>query len=238
MILFEPAYDSYIPAIQLAGATPVLLPLQVPGYRIDWDSVRRALSPRTRMIVLNTPNNPGTSVLSAEDVAMLAAVTRSAHRRDQRRSLRTHGVRRGNAPEPRAPCRARRAQRGDRIVRQDVPRHRLEGRLRAGTAGDHGGDPACAPVHRVHRQQSGAARTRGVPAGSGALRIAAAILRAQARSVAGGARRHAVRGPAMRGQLLPARTLRPPLGRACGRVRATAGARSRRGDHSAVRLLS
>lgn len=76
VILFEPAYDSYIPAIQLAGATPVPLPLQYPGYRIDWDAVRRALSPRTRMIVLNTPNNPGTSVLTGEDVAMLAALTR------------------------------------------------------------------------------------------------------------------------------------------------------------------
>ena len=76
MILFEPAYDSYIPAIELAGATPAPLPLQVPGYSIDWDAVRRALSPRTRMIVLNTPNNPGTSVLTSEDVAMLAAITR------------------------------------------------------------------------------------------------------------------------------------------------------------------
>jgi methionine transaminase len=76
VILFEPAYDSYIPAIQLAGATPVPVPLQHPGYRIDWDTVRRALSPRTRMIVLNTPNNPGTSVLTADDVATLAAVTR------------------------------------------------------------------------------------------------------------------------------------------------------------------
>jgi methionine aminotransferase len=76
VILFEPSYDSYIPAIQLAGATPLPMPLQVPGYRIDWDAVRRALSPRTRMIVLNTPNNPGTSVLTAEDVAMLAEVTR------------------------------------------------------------------------------------------------------------------------------------------------------------------
>lgn len=76
VILFEPAYDSYLPAIQLAGATPVPLPLQVPDYRVDWDAVRRAISPRTRMIVLNTPNNPGTSVFGAEDLAALAAVTR------------------------------------------------------------------------------------------------------------------------------------------------------------------
>jgi methionine transaminase len=76
VIVFEPAYDSYIPAIQLAGATPVPLPLQVPGYRVDWDAVRRAISKRTRLIVLNTPNNPGTSVFTPEDLAALAEVTR------------------------------------------------------------------------------------------------------------------------------------------------------------------
>ena len=76
VIVFEPAYDSYIPAIQLAGATPVPIPLQFPGYHVDWDAVRRAISPRTRVIVLNTPNNPGTSVLSADDVSALAALVR------------------------------------------------------------------------------------------------------------------------------------------------------------------
>ena len=76
VIVFEPAYDSYVPAVQLAGATPVTLPLTVPGFRIDWPAVRRAITPRTRMILVNTPNNPGTSVLSAEDVDVLAALTR------------------------------------------------------------------------------------------------------------------------------------------------------------------
>jgi len=76
VIVFEPAYDSYIPAVRLAGATPVALPLTFPGYRIDWTAVRRAITPRTRMILVNTPNNPGTSVLSADDLAQLAAVTR------------------------------------------------------------------------------------------------------------------------------------------------------------------
>jgi methionine aminotransferase len=76
VIVFEPAYDSYIPAVRLAGATPVPLPLTVPGYRIDWPALRRAISPRTRMIVVNTPNNPGTSVLSASDCAELDAATR------------------------------------------------------------------------------------------------------------------------------------------------------------------
>jgi methionine aminotransferase len=76
VIVFEPAYDSYIPAVRLAGATPVALPLAFPGYRIDWPAVRRAITPRTRMILVNTPSNPGTSVLSAADLDELAALTR------------------------------------------------------------------------------------------------------------------------------------------------------------------
>jgi methionine aminotransferase len=76
VIVFEPAYDSYIPSVQLAGATPVPLPLTFPGYRIDWDAVRAAITPRTRFILLNTPNNPGTSVLTAADLDELAAVVR------------------------------------------------------------------------------------------------------------------------------------------------------------------
>jgi methionine aminotransferase len=75
VIVFEPAYDSYIPSIRLAGATPVALPLTFPGYRIDWPALRAAVTPRTRMIVVNTPNNPGTSVLAAADVDALAALT-------------------------------------------------------------------------------------------------------------------------------------------------------------------
>jgi methionine transaminase len=76
VIVFEPAYDSYIPAIRLTGATPVPLPLTIPGYDIDWEAVRRAVTPRTRMILVNTPNNPGTGILSADDLAQFAAITR------------------------------------------------------------------------------------------------------------------------------------------------------------------
>ena len=68
VIVFEPAYDSYIPSIQLAGATPVPVPLALPDYRVDWDRVRAAITPRTRLLVINTPNNPGTSVLTPEDL--------------------------------------------------------------------------------------------------------------------------------------------------------------------------
>src|SRR6266576_1078325 len=75
VIVFEPAYDSYVPAIRLAGATPVALPLRFPDYRIDWTALRNAVTQRTRMILVNTPNNPGTSVLSATDIAEFAALT-------------------------------------------------------------------------------------------------------------------------------------------------------------------
>jgi len=76
VIVFEPAYDSYVPAVRLAGATPVTLPLTFPGYRIDWPALRAAITPRTRMMLLNSPNNPGASVLSSEDLTQLAAITR------------------------------------------------------------------------------------------------------------------------------------------------------------------
>jgi methionine aminotransferase len=75
-IVFEPAYDSYVPAIRLAGATPIALPLTFPDYRIDFAALARAITPRTRIILLNTPNNPGTSILTDEDRDALAAATR------------------------------------------------------------------------------------------------------------------------------------------------------------------
>jgi methionine aminotransferase len=75
VIVFEPAYDSYVPAVRLAGATAVTLPLTFPGYRIDWSTVRAATTPRTRLIIVNSPNNPGTSVLDAGDLDALAELT-------------------------------------------------------------------------------------------------------------------------------------------------------------------
>jgi methionine aminotransferase len=74
VVLFEPAYDAYVPAIQLSGGRPVFLPLRFPDYRIDWDRVRDALSARTRLIILNSPHNPSGAVLSAEDIAALTRI--------------------------------------------------------------------------------------------------------------------------------------------------------------------
>jgi methionine aminotransferase len=71
VILFEPAYDSYGPAVEVNGGTPVYVQLIYPDYAIDWQSVQQAISPRTRMIIINTPNNPTASVFSAEDLRTL-----------------------------------------------------------------------------------------------------------------------------------------------------------------------
>ena len=71
VLLFQPAYDSYVPAIQLSGGTPVFVTLRPPDYRIDWDAARRALTPRTRAIVLNSPHNPTGMILTADDMREL-----------------------------------------------------------------------------------------------------------------------------------------------------------------------
>lgn len=76
VIVFEPAYDSYVPAIEVNGGTPVYVRLQYPDYSIDWQAVARAITPKTRMLILNTPNNPTASVFSAEDMRALEGLLR------------------------------------------------------------------------------------------------------------------------------------------------------------------
>lgn len=77
VIVFQPCYDSYIPNIRINGAVPVLIDLQFPEYKIDWEEVKRNITPRTRMIMLNTPHNPTGAVLSAEDIEQLRAVVKN-----------------------------------------------------------------------------------------------------------------------------------------------------------------
>jgi methionine transaminase len=75
VIVFEPAYDSYIPNIEINGAKPVLIPLSFPSYTIDWDRVKKAITPRTRLIMINSPHNPTGQVLRAEDMKELENIT-------------------------------------------------------------------------------------------------------------------------------------------------------------------
>ncbi|RTL31233.1 MAG: aminotransferase class I/II-fold pyridoxal phosphate-dependent enzyme, partial [Rhodocyclaceae bacterium] len=76
VIVFEPVYDSYVPAITLQGGVVRRARLAAPDYRPDWDAVRALVTPRTRMIMINTPHNPTGTVWSAADLQRLAEITR------------------------------------------------------------------------------------------------------------------------------------------------------------------
>ena len=76
VIVFEPVYDSYVPAIELQGGIVRRARLSAPDYRPDWQAVRALVTPRTRMIMINTPHNPTGTVWTAADLAELAAITR------------------------------------------------------------------------------------------------------------------------------------------------------------------
>lgn len=79
VIVFEPAYDSYIPNIEINGAVPVLISLKFPDYKIDWEDVRKKISPTTKAIIINSPHNPTGSVLSEKDMDELRSVVRNTN---------------------------------------------------------------------------------------------------------------------------------------------------------------
>ena len=78
VILLDPAYDSYEPAVTLAGGRTVRVPLRRPGFSPDWEQVRSALTQRTRLLVLNFPHNPSGTVLTADDLQALAELLRDS----------------------------------------------------------------------------------------------------------------------------------------------------------------
>ncbi len=78
-ILVEPAYDSYLPTVLLSGGVPVITKLRFPDYSIDWDEVRDLISPRTKLIILNTPHNPSGAVLTKNDFQALKEIVRDTN---------------------------------------------------------------------------------------------------------------------------------------------------------------
>jgi methionine aminotransferase len=76
VIVFDPSYDSYAPAIRVCGATAVQVPLLPPAFSVDWQRVKDSVSPRTRMIIVNNPHNPTGAVWSPDDLDELAAIVR------------------------------------------------------------------------------------------------------------------------------------------------------------------
>lgn len=78
VIVLEPAYDSYEPAVELAGGRVVRVPLQRPSFGVDWQRVRDAMTARTRLLVVNTPHNPTGAVFSDADLDALGEVLRDS----------------------------------------------------------------------------------------------------------------------------------------------------------------
>ena len=78
VILFAPTYDSYAPAVELAGGRAVYYDMLPPNFRIDWQGVKKLINQRTRMIIINTPHNPSGTVLSAFDMQQLEKLTKDS----------------------------------------------------------------------------------------------------------------------------------------------------------------
>ena len=76
VIVFDPCYDSYEPAVQLAGGRTIHIPLMLPDYRIDWQALTDAMSDRTRLVIINSPHNPSATTLQDGDLDRLAEIIR------------------------------------------------------------------------------------------------------------------------------------------------------------------
>ncbi len=79
VIVFEPAYDSYIPAIELNGGIPVCVSLKYPDYKIDWNEVRNKISLKTKLIIINNPHNPTGAVLDKTDLNELVKIVQNTN---------------------------------------------------------------------------------------------------------------------------------------------------------------
>lgn len=74
VLVFEPAYDSYAPSVEVVGGTVLRSPLRLPTYTPDWDHVRSITSDKTKLIIINSPHNPSGSMWSKTDLLELAAI--------------------------------------------------------------------------------------------------------------------------------------------------------------------
>ena len=131
VVLFEPMYDAYLPLVRLAGGIPRFVTLQPPHFRLTEEALAKAFSPKTKAVVFNNPLNPDRDDLLGRGSRAAGGFLPSLRRhRDLGRGLGARGVRR---PPPSAGAGARghaRAQRQDRLRRQDLQPHGLEGRVR------------------------------------------------------------------------------------------------------------
>jgi len=78
VIVFDPAYDSYQPAIELNGGKTIHITLKAPSYSINWDDVKKVINRKTKMIIINTPHNPTGSIITAADMLKLENLTKGS----------------------------------------------------------------------------------------------------------------------------------------------------------------
>lgn len=76
VIVIEPCYDSYVPAIELNGGRAVYVELKLPEFKVDWNEVKKLVNYKTKMIIINTPHNPSGSILSSQDLLKLEKIVR------------------------------------------------------------------------------------------------------------------------------------------------------------------
>ena len=206
VIAFDPAYDSYEPAVRLAGARCIRLPLTQPGFRYDWERVRASAQRAHATVIFNSPHNPACVTAAAEDLEALAALTRdTGHPGPVRRGLRARGVRRCTAPFGAEPPRACAAQLRGVLLRQDPACDGAAHRLLRGARASDPGAAQGAPVQHLQHRPSAAAGHRRLP-GREARRGArpGALLPGQARPPARRPGRLGLRAAAGAGHLLPA----------------------------------
>jgi methionine aminotransferase len=75
VLVFTPAYDCYLPAIELTGANPVFMELHAPSFKVDWEEVKKLINHRTKMIIINSPHNPTGTIWSEGDMSSLEKLT-------------------------------------------------------------------------------------------------------------------------------------------------------------------
>lgn len=79
VIVFRPAYDCYVPTIELNGGVPVSIQLEAPSYKVDWNLVKTKVNSKTKMIIINTPHNPSGAIFSKEDMLQFQEITRDTN---------------------------------------------------------------------------------------------------------------------------------------------------------------
>ena len=167
IVLIEPMYDSYLPMVRRAGGVPRFIRLEPPDWRIGEAQLAAAFSAKTKAIILNTPHNPAASVMSDEELALIARLCRDHDAIAISDEVWEHVALRWRAPCLDADASARTHDQ-DRLGREDVLDDRLESRFRLRRAGANRALRQGAPIPHLHH----AAEFAAAPSRSGSARSA------------------------------------------------------------------